>query len=135
MADSITAPTFGRRLKALREERKETQVELAKAVGTDSGSVSRWERDRVWPHPAELIKLAEHFGVTLDSLMRGGGEQHPTDLSEFHRFLGTDFGRIAQQRQYISMLLSMRFTRPPTVKLYRAIVSALMLEDDDAAGK
>lgn len=122
--------TFGSRLRALRTQRNETQEELGDDVGANSGTVSRWERDDGMPHAQQLVTLANHFAVSLDYLLLGQGTEHPVALPEFDAFLQTEYGRIAQERGYIRALLAMRYPYAPTQKLYKALVSAMMLEDN-----
>ncbi len=45
------------------------QVEFAKAVGVTKQCVSNWENDNVLPSVEMLIRIADFFGVTTDSLL------------------------------------------------------------------
>lgn len=122
---------FAERLTKLRDERGETQRELAEAIKVDVGTVSRWERGIVEPAGDQLITLAERYGVTLNFLMRGERNGHPVSLPEFDAFLATEYGRIAQERGYIRTLLAVSNTPfAPTVRWYKALVSQMMLEED-----
>jgi transcriptional regulator with XRE-family HTH domain len=47
------------KVKALRARRGWTQVQLAKALGTDAGTVSRWERGVSDPRPSARARLAK----------------------------------------------------------------------------
>jgi transcriptional regulator with XRE-family HTH domain len=60
-----------RRLKAARDRRDIGQKEIAKAVGTTSASVSRWEAGLNMPNDKQLEKLAAYFGVTAAWLRYG----------------------------------------------------------------
>jgi len=132
MALLRSVTTFGERLKALRLQRGETQPELAEAVATNAGTVSRWERDDGKPHVEQLLKLREHFGVTLDFLLLGEPhDEHPVSLPEFDTFLASEYGRIAEKRGYVRALLALRYPFPPTARLYKALVATMMLEDDE----
>lgn len=57
------------RIKELRNSRKMTQVELAKALGLTKQCVSNWENDNVLPSIDMLCKLADFFSVTTDYLL------------------------------------------------------------------
>lgn len=57
------------RIKELRNSRKMTQVELAKALGLTKQCVSNWENDNVLPSVDMLCKLADFFSVTTDYLL------------------------------------------------------------------
>lgn len=49
----------GRAVKRLRASRKWTQAELARVLGTDPVTVSRWERGVSHPRPSLSRKLAQ----------------------------------------------------------------------------
>lgn len=108
------------------------QREVAKLVGTDGGTISRWERGQGYPHTQQLVALALALGESLDHLVLGApsGKTEVTMPQAFIEFLKTQHGRIAQERQYIPTLLSVRTTREPTVQFYQAITAGLMLGDD-----
>lgn len=63
---------FGTRLRQLRKEHKVTQSTLAGELGITQQAVGQWETGRSSPDPTTLVRLAEFFGVTLDSLMGRG---------------------------------------------------------------
>jgi transcriptional regulator with XRE-family HTH domain len=47
-----------------------TQKELANALGLSEGAIVNYKRDRV-PKADELVAIANHFGITVDWLLRG----------------------------------------------------------------
>ena len=55
-------------LKQAREERGWSQKDVAEKVGTDSKTVSRWERGVAYPSPYFRQKLAELFKISLREL-------------------------------------------------------------------
>lgn len=59
---------IGSRLKALRKERKETQLQVAQAIGMGDRHYQRIENDEGLPGLEIFCTLAEHFGVSLDYL-------------------------------------------------------------------
>lgn len=56
------------RMRALRRERGETQVQTAKAVGVTDRQYQRFEAGVNLPGFENLCALADHFGVSLDYL-------------------------------------------------------------------
>lgn len=60
--------TLQERLRALRKEKKETQVQVAEAVGVTDRQYQRFESGVNLPGFENLCALADHFGVTLDYL-------------------------------------------------------------------
>lgn len=59
---------FSMRLRELRKERKETQVQVAKSVGITDRQYQALEGGVSLPNFNNLCALADHFGVTLDYL-------------------------------------------------------------------
>ena len=59
---------IGSRLKALRKERKETQLQVAQAVGMGDRHYQRIENDEGLPGLEIFCALADHFGVSMDYL-------------------------------------------------------------------
>ncbi len=60
---------FGERLLKLREERKETQDQLAKAVGITRQSLSRYETNERTPNIELIYNIAKHYEVSADYLL------------------------------------------------------------------
>lgn len=64
--------TIGARIRAARTAKEMTQHALAVEIGLGSGSVvSSWESQLKTPDTANLIKLADALGVSVDYLARG----------------------------------------------------------------
>lgn len=70
--------TLGEKLQRLRKARSWTQEELAEKVGVSRQSLSKWESDGALPDTANIIVLADLFGVTTDYLLRDAA---PADAS------------------------------------------------------
>ncbi len=60
--------TFYERLKELRKEAGETQVQVAEATGMTERHYQRFEAGEQKPGFDFLCALADHFGVSLDYL-------------------------------------------------------------------
>ena len=59
---------IGSRLKALRKERRETQLQVAQVVGMGDRHYQRVENDEGLPGLEIFSALADHFGVSMDYL-------------------------------------------------------------------
>lgn len=66
----------GATVKALREARKLTQVELAQMIGVSSKTISKWETAKGLPDISLLQPLAQALGISVIELMNG---QHITN--------------------------------------------------------
>ena len=53
---------------SLCSENKSSPNAVAKLLGIASGTVTSWKQGRV-PHHGTLIKIADHFGVSVDYLL------------------------------------------------------------------
>ena len=56
------------RMRELRKERKETQLQVAQAVGITDRQYQRFETGKQKPGFENLCALADHFSVSLDYL-------------------------------------------------------------------
>ena len=64
--------TFGERLRRLRRERRLTQVQLAKQLGTDASYVARLETGKIEdPGLGSLHRLADALDVPVSALVGG----------------------------------------------------------------
>lgn len=60
---------FKERVRELRKERGETQVQVAEAIGIAEQHYQRFERGANLPNLENAWKLADHFGVSIDYLV------------------------------------------------------------------
>ena len=60
---------FRERLRELRKEKGVFQQDIAAIVGTTKMAVSHWEKGHSEPSIAQLIAIAEYFGVSVDFLI------------------------------------------------------------------
>jgi len=60
---------LGKRIKELRNKYKYTQTELANMVGVTKSTIAAYENDTRQPSYEVLIKLANVFKVTIDSIV------------------------------------------------------------------
>jgi len=65
--------TLGEKILRLRKEKKWSQKELARMIGTSGPVLGRYERDEITPSVEVAKKLAEAFMVTLDYLVDESG--------------------------------------------------------------
>lgn len=64
-----TQNDVGSKLYSIRIERGETQEQVADSVGISYVSLSRYETGQRMPKMDILIRLADHYGVTVDSIV------------------------------------------------------------------
>lgn len=73
---------LGERIKALRKEKGWSQGELAEKVGTDGRQISRYENGHITPSADVLVKLAEVFDVSIDSLLVEDAARRPLRVED-----------------------------------------------------
>lgn len=61
---------FPENLARLQAERGETNYRLAKEIDVSQTSIKNWKESVCRPHPRQVKKLAKHYGVTVDTLMK-----------------------------------------------------------------
>ena len=88
---------LNQQIRALRQARGMSQVELAKRLGVTKQSVSNWENDNIQPSVEMLVKLAGAFSVSTDFLL--GLEQ-----KELLDVTGLSQEKIAHIRQLVDDL-------------------------------
>lgn len=55
-------------IKELRARKKETQADVAKAVGVSTTTYNAWEKDLSNVAISKVAALSEHFGVSLSEI-------------------------------------------------------------------
>ncbi len=63
---------FNERLWELRMAFCETRAELAEATDMNITDISSYENGKAIPRGDRLVRLAKHFGVTVEDLVRDG---------------------------------------------------------------
>lgn len=58
-----------KKMDQLQKERGESNYRLAKELGVHQTTIANWKSGTT-PHPKHMKLLAEHFGVTLDELVK-----------------------------------------------------------------
>lgn len=62
--------SFPENLARLQTERGETNYRLAKEIDVSQTSIKNWKESVCRPHPRQVKKLAKHYGVTVDALLK-----------------------------------------------------------------
>ena len=61
--------TIGQSMRACREKKQITQLELAEKIGTSNMTVSNWETDRFSPSLIMLLSVTDVLKVSIDELI------------------------------------------------------------------
>lgn len=87
---------IGGRIRALAEERGETQSQLGDALGIDATAVSKLFAGRRGLAASELATLCEHYGVSSDTVLFGHLEAEPVGAL-LRADLGADASRVIER--------------------------------------
>lgn len=74
-------------LTKLRKKHKLTQVELAHKLGFSDKSVSKWEQSDTIPDIETIKKIADLYGVSVDSLLEDKPQEDEIDTKERKRIM------------------------------------------------
>lgn len=55
-------------IRQFREERGETQLQLAIGLGVTPATIYNWESGKFEPKATQLRAIAKHFGVSMDEI-------------------------------------------------------------------
>ena len=70
-------------LKSIREAKKMSQEEVAKALHISRQSISKWENNRGNPDLENLVALSKLYGVSVDELINGLSDTpNPNQIKE-----------------------------------------------------
>ena len=69
-------------IKAIRQKRKITQVDLAKKINVKQETISAYESDKALPSADVLVKIANYLNTSVDYLL--GRIEDDSPLSEFN---------------------------------------------------
>lgn len=88
------AKLFSHKLRLLREEKRLSQADVAKAIGVDKSHVSKWEVVKSKPSIDSLLNLSELFAVSNDYLLRSNvpreGVEAINDFELYEHFRQTE---------------------------------------------
>jgi transcriptional regulator with XRE-family HTH domain len=71
--------TFGERITYARKQKKMTQNDLGKTVGTSGDIIGKYERNEIKPSIDTAAKIADALNVTIDYLVKDAEYQNIDD--------------------------------------------------------
>lgn len=78
--ENMNAIQIGRIMKELREGKKETIEEVSNAVKTSSSAIAMYETGKRIPRDEIKIRIAEHYGVPVESIFFPKKQHDSCDL-------------------------------------------------------
>jgi transcriptional regulator with XRE-family HTH domain len=91
--------TFGERITYARKQKKMTQSDLGKMVGTSGDIIGKYERDEIKPSIDTAAKIADALNVTIDYLVKDSQYQNIDNetlkrMKELERLSKEDKGHV-----------------------------------------
>ncbi|MBN1185841.1 MAG: helix-turn-helix transcriptional regulator [Bacteroidales bacterium] len=91
--------TFGERITYARKQKKMTQGDLGKVVGTSGDIIGKYERDEIKPSIDTAAKIADALSVTIDYLVKDAEYQNIDNetlkrMKELERLSKEDKGHV-----------------------------------------
>lgn len=115
-----TTDGFSQRLRDLRQQRKMTQQDLAKAATIHYTHIGRYEAGKSMPSADTLRRISEALGTTVDFLMDGATQDSAkarlTSRALLQRF--QDVERLPEDQQLVVMQLMDAFLAMNQLKSY-----------------
>lgn len=110
--------TFSNNLKKFRKEKQLSQEQLAELLGITTQAVSKWECSLSYPDIDLLPQLADLFGVSIDSLLRGDAADSPA-AEDNTPFLQPDLpdDNVLRIVQYRGKTLLRKDTYDPNIRI------------------
>lgn len=75
--------TLGTKIQELRKKQSLSQEAFAEIMGVTRQAVSKWELDQSYPAIDKLVEIADFFHISLDELLREGGNQESAGSTAF----------------------------------------------------
>jgi len=111
---SSTTKSFGRRLKAVREERGLSQSKLGKRCQLTVSELSRYENGSVTPSIDKLVRIAQALKVSADTLLFADGPpalEQPRNLKLWSVFVELERMANADQETVVQVIEAMAAKR------------------------
>lgn len=102
--------SFGQRLKEARKKAKKTQDQVAKFLGLDYSTISKYENNHSQPDNETLARLAEIYDVKVDYLITGRTEELRSTNEEY------DYTKDPSVTDELRELLDILNSMPPDEK-------------------
>ena len=123
---------FGKTLAELRKQKNMTQEELAAQLGVTAAAVSKWENGYTLPDILMLCALADHFGVTTDTLLGRVSEGKYAAIAAQDKDLRQDVESLARRYGITTLYLCADFQSALDYANGDARVTHLLVSCEDA---
>lgn len=120
------------KLKKLRKEKKETQSQIAKLMGVNVKTISRWENGKFEIKPPQAQMLAKYFGVSVAHLLGYDEELELFDNgTEFKKARQKLLDEIEEQENSPKLLLESVTKGTERIKELKLELDAVLEEQED----
>ena len=145
------------RLKQLRQEKKQSQKELAENIGVHYRTLQNWENEESQIKPEKAQQLADYFGVSVgyllgyennrdlrNNLVNGTTDLNPDDFSDFIRkendlFINENLQRLSEENfiKFVQYINDCNFyiSDKDIILIYNLIMALNFNREDSLLGK
>ena len=115
------------KIKELRKAKGYSQTKLAQRLNISQGAVSQWETGETVPSAAQLVSIADVFGISLDELL----ERNAAPTSEKDQAWAIR-ERLRRDPSYRMLFSAADSATPEHLRAAAAMLKALEPQKDDA---
>lgn len=95
----VISLTFGEKLRRARKNKGLKQLEVAKIIGIDDTTLSKYENDKSEPDNETLQKLIDLYSVSADYLFNDKREETKNDLNEAMKELVEEYNKLSPENK------------------------------------
>lgn len=117
---------IGNKIRNARKEKGLTQEQAAELIGVSRQTVSNWETEKSYPDIISVIKMSEHYEVSLDYLLKGENQ-----MKKYYEYLEESTNVVKSRTKLSKLMLILSYLLIWSIAI---IVFWLFTDSSDAMG-
>lgn len=117
---------IGNKIKNARKEKGLTQEQAAQILGVSRQTISNWETEKSYPDIINVIKMSEHYDVSLDYLLKGEKQ-----MKKYYAYLEESMDAVKSKTKSSKLILILSYL---VIWAIAIIVFWFFTEGGDAMG-
>ncbi|MDO4777926.1 MAG: helix-turn-helix transcriptional regulator [Tissierellia bacterium] len=95
---------IGNKIKNARKEKGITQEQAAEILGVSRQTISNWETEKSYPDIISVIKMSEHYDVSLDYLLKGENQ-----MKKYYEYLDESTNVVKSKTRLSKLILVLSY--------------------------
>lgn len=95
---------IGNKIKNARKEKDITQEQAAEILGVSRQTISNWETEKSYPDIISVIKMSEHYDVSLDYLLKGENQ-----MKKYYEYLDESTNVVKSKTRLSKLILVLSY--------------------------